>query len=258
MISTHGLPQPAIWNLFVIALWGYQYPAFGGYHLRTNVRLRPTIRHEVAKMGSGQRIRVLVVDDHPLMIAWITGEINAQPDMVVVGQATDGEDALAQYRVHRPDVTIMDIRMPKANGIDAIAAIRSEFPRARIVVLTTATGDVQALRALKEGAAGYLLKNLVRKELVETIRAIHAGLRKIPPEVAQQLAEHVSEEEISAREMDVLRMVAQGKANKVIASELNITEHTVKNHVKSILSKLGANDRTGAMVIALRRGYIEM
>jgi len=209
-------------------------------------------------MGSAQRIRVLVVDDHPLMIAGITGEINAQPDMIVVGQATDGEDALTQYRVHRPDVTIMDIRMPKANGLDAIAAIRGEFPRARIVVLTTATGDVQALRALKEGAAGYLLKNLVRKELVETIRAIHAGLRKIPPEVAQQLAEHVSEEEISAREMDVLRMVAQGKANKVIASELNITEHTVKNHVKSILSKLGANDRTGAMVIALRRGYIEM
>jgi len=209
-------------------------------------------------MGPAERIRVLVVDDHPLMIAGISGGINEQPDMVVVGQATDGEEALAQYRVHRPDVTIMDLRMPKANGLDAIAAIRSEFPRARILVLTTATGDVHALRAFKEGAAGYLLKNLVRKELIETIRTIHAGLRKIPPEIAQQLTEHLGEEEISPREMDVLRMVAQGKSNKIIASELNIAEHTVKNHMKSILSKLRADDRTGAVMIALRRGYIEM
>jgi DNA-binding NarL/FixJ family response regulator len=209
-------------------------------------------------MVSEQRIRVLIVDDHPLMIAGITGGINEQPDMLVVGQATDGEDALAQYRLHRPDVTIMDLRMPKTNGLDAIAAIRCEFPRARILVLTTATGDVQVFRAFQEGASGYLLKNLVRKELIETIRAIHAGLRKIPPEIAQQLAGHVAEDEISTREMDVLKMVAKGKSNKVIASELNIAEHTVKNHMKSILSKLGADDRTGAVVIALRRGYIEL
>jgi DNA-binding NarL/FixJ family response regulator len=144
------------------------------------------------------------------------------------------------------------------NGIDAMASIRKEFPKARIIVLTTAIGDVQALRAFKEGAVGYLLKNLVRKELTETIRAIHAGMRRIPADVAQQMAEHAADDAITARELDVLRMVAQGKANKTIASDLNIAEHTVKNHMKSILSKLGADDRTGAVVIAARRGYIEI
>jgi len=205
-----------------------------------------------------RKIRVFVVDDHPLMVAGIAGEINAQTDMMVVAQAMDGEDALGQYRLHRPDVTLMDVRMPKVNGIDAMAAIRKEFPKARIIVLTTAIGDVQALRAFKEGAVGYLLKNLVRKELTDTIRAIHAGMRRIPPDVAQQLAEHAADDAITARELDVLRMVAQGKANKTIASDLNIAEHTVKNHMKSILSKLGADDRTGAVVIAARRGYIEI
>jgi len=205
-----------------------------------------------------RKIRVFVVDDHPLMVAGIAGEINAQTDMMVVAQAMDGEDALGQYRLHRPDVTLMDVRMPKVNGIDAMAAIRKEFPKARIIVLTTAIGDVQALRAFKEGAVGYLLKNLVRKELTDTIRAIHAGMRRIPPDVAQQLAEHAADDVITARELDVLRMVAQGKANKTIASDLNIAEHTVKNHMKSILSKLGADDRTGAVVIAARRGYIEI
>jgi DNA-binding NarL/FixJ family response regulator len=209
-------------------------------------------------MDVTRKIRVFVVDDHPLMVAGIAGEINAQPDMMVVAQAMDGEDALAQYRLHRPDVTLMDVRMPKVNGIEAIVAIRKEFPKARIIVLTTAIGDVQALRAFKEGAVGYLLKNLVRKELTETIRAIHAGMRRIPPEVAQQLAEHAADDAITIRELDVLRMVAQGKANKMIASDLNIAEHTVKNHMKSILSKLGADDRTGAVVIAARRGYIEI
>jgi DNA-binding NarL/FixJ family response regulator len=210
------------------------------------------------KMDSSQKIRVFVVDDHPLMIAGITGEISAQSDMVVVGQAMDGEEAVAKYRVHRPDVTLMDVRMPKVDGIDAIVAIRKEFPKARFIVLTTAIGDVQALRAFKEGAVGYLLKNLVRKELTDTIRAIHRGLRRIPPDIAQQLAEHVADEAISARELDVLRKVAQGKANKIIAADLNIAEHTVKNHMKSILSKLGADDRTGAVVIAVQRGYIEI
>lgn len=209
-------------------------------------------------MDPSQKIRILVVDDHPLMVAGIVGEINAQPDMTVSAQAADGQEAVSLFRIHRPDVTIMDVRMPKLDGIDAIAAIRKEFPRARIIVLTTAIGDVQALRAFKEGAVGYLLKNLVRRELTETIRAVHAGLKRIPPDIAQQLAEHFADEALTARELDVLRMVAQGKGNKMIASDLEITEYTVKNHIKSILTKLGADDRTGAVVTAVRRGYIEI
>jgi DNA-binding NarL/FixJ family response regulator len=209
-------------------------------------------------MDSSQKIRVLVVDDHPLMVAGIVGEINAQPDMTVSGQAADGDEAMSLYRMHRPDVTIMDVRMPKLNGIDAIIAIRKEFPKARIIVLTTALGDAQALRAFKEGAVGYLLKNLVRKELTETIRAVHSGRRRIPPDIAQQLAEHIEEEALTARELDVLRMVAQGKGNKIIASDLEIAEHTVKNHIKSILIKLRADDRTGAAMTAVRRGYIDI
>jgi DNA-binding NarL/FixJ family response regulator len=209
-------------------------------------------------MDPSQKIRVLVVDDHPLMVAGIVGEINAQLDMTVSAQAADGEEALSLYRIHRPDVAIMDVRMPKLSGIDAIIAIRKDFPKARIIVLTTAIGDVQALRALKEGAVGYLLKNLVRKELIETIRAVHTGLKRIPPDIAQQLAEHVADETLTARELDVLRMVAQGKGNKIIASDLEIAEHTVKNHMKSILMKLRADDRTGAVVTAVRRGYIDI
>ena len=209
-------------------------------------------------MDPSQKIRVLVVDDHPLMVAGIVGEINAQVDMTVSAQASDGEEALSLYRIHRPDVTIMDVRMPIMNGIDAIVAIRKEFPKARIIVLTTAIGDVQALRAFKEGAVSYLLKNLIRKELTETIRAVHAGLRRIPPEIAQQLALHVADDALTPRELDVLRMVAQGKGNKIIASDLDIAEYTVKNHIKSILIKLRADDRTGAVVTAARRGYIEI
>jgi DNA-binding NarL/FixJ family response regulator len=209
-------------------------------------------------MDPSDKIRVLVVDDHPLMVAGIKGEIDAQPDMTVLAQAADGEEALSLYRTYRPDVTIMDVRMPKLNGIDAIIAIREEFPKARIIVLTTAIGDVQAFRALKEGAVGYLLKNLVRKELTETIRAVHAGRKRIPPDIAQQLAVHLASEALTARELDVLRMVAQGKGNKIIASDLEIAEHTVKNHIKSILAKLGTDDRTGAVIMAARRGYIEI
>jgi DNA-binding NarL/FixJ family response regulator len=152
----------------------------------------------------------------------------------------------------------MDVRMPVMNGIDAIGAIRKEFPKARIIVLTTAIGDVQALRAFKDGAVGYLLKNLIRKELTETIRAVHAGLKRIPPEIAQQLAKHVADDSLTARELDVLRMVAKGKGNKIIASDLEIAEYTVKNHIKSILAKLRAGDRTGAVVTAVQRGYIEI
>jgi len=209
-------------------------------------------------MDPSRKIRVLVADDHPLMVAGIVGEVNAQADMTVLAQAADGEEAISLYRTHRPDVTVMDVRMPKLDGIDAIVAIRKEFPKARIIVLTTAIGDVQALRAFKEGAVGYLLKNLVRKELTETIRSVHAGLKRIPPDVAQQLAEHLADETLTVRELDVLRMVAQGKGNKIIASDLEIAEHTVKNHIKSILSKLRADDRTGAVVTAVRRGYIEI
>jgi DNA-binding NarL/FixJ family response regulator len=209
-------------------------------------------------MDPSRKIRVLVADDHPLMVAGIVGEINAQADMTVSAQAADGEEAVALYRVHLPDITIMDVRMPKLNGIDAIIAIRKEFPKARIIVLTTALGDIQALRAFKEGAVGYLLKNLVRRELTETIRTVHAGLKRIPAEVAQQLAEHVQDEALTARELDVLRMVAQGKGNKIIASNLQIAEHTVKNHMKNILLKLKVGDRTGAVTTAVRRGYIDI
>ncbi len=209
-------------------------------------------------MGDDKIISVLTVDDHPLMSAGIAGEINGQPDMQVIAQASDGEEALALFRLHRPDVTLMDLRMPKVQGVEAILAIRSEFPRARIVVLTTAAGDVQALRAFQAGAVGYLLKNLLRTELLDTIRKVHAGQRRIPPEIAQLLAEHAADDALTARELDVLRGVAKGQSNKIIASELNIAEHTVKNHVKSILSKLDADDRTGAAMIAVRRGYIDL
>jgi DNA-binding NarL/FixJ family response regulator len=203
-------------------------------------------------------IRILTVDDHPLMMAGISGEINAQHDMQVVAQATDGDEALELFRVHRPHVTLMDIRMPRINGIDAITSIRAEFPKARIIVLTSTAGDIQVLRAFKAGAVGYLLKNLLRTELIDTIRSVHSGLRRIPSEIAQQLALHATDDALTPRELEVLRGVAKGQSNKIIASELNIAEHTVKNHIKSILSKLDADDRTGAAIIALRRGYIDL
>ena len=208
-------------------------------------------------MAEANVIRVMTVDDHPLMMAGISGEINAQPDMRVVAEASDGDEALVLFRKHRPDITLMDIRMPKVNGIMAVSAIRAEFPQARIIVLTTAAGDVQAVRAFKAGAVGYLLKNLLRKELVETIRLVHSGHKRVPPEVAQQIAEHAADDSITARELDVLRGVASGSSNKIIASDLNISEHTVKNHLKSILSKLDANDRTHAVMIALKRGFLD-
>lgn len=203
-------------------------------------------------------IRVMPVDDHPLMMAGISGEINAQPDMRVVAEASDGDEALELFRKHRPDVTLMDIRMPKVNGIAAISAIRDEFPQARIIVLTTAAGDVQIVRAFQAGAVGYLLKNLLRTELVETIRLVHNGHKRVPPEVAQQVAEHAGDDSITQRELDVLRGVASGSSNKIIASDLKISEYTVKNHLKSILSKLDANDRTHAVMIALKRGFLDL
>jgi DNA-binding NarL/FixJ family response regulator len=210
------------------------------------------------RMAESQVIRVMAVDDHPLMMAGIVGEINAQPDMRVVAEASDGDEALALFQKHRPDVTLMDIRMPRVHGIAAISSIRQHFPHARIIVLTTSSGDVQAVRAFKAGAVGYLLKNLLRTELVETIRLVHNGRKRIPPEIAQQIAEHAADDSITTRELDVLRGVANGNSNKIIASNLNISEHTVKNHLKNILSKLNASDRTHAVMIALKRGFLDM
>jgi DNA-binding NarL/FixJ family response regulator len=203
-------------------------------------------------------ISVLVVDDHPLMRFGIAGEINAQRDMKIVAEAEDGDSALALFREHKPDVTLMDLKMPRMNGIDCLMAIRAEFRQARIIVLTTATGDIQVTRAFKAGAVGFLLKDTLRSELVNTIRVVHAGGRRIPEEIAQQMAVHATDDALSEREIEVLRGVARGRSNKIIAAELSITEHTVKNHLKNILSKLDADDRTHAVTIALKRGYIDL
>ncbi len=208
-------------------------------------------------MELGKKIRIFTVDDHPLLREGIAAVIERQEDMVLVGEATNGQEAVEGFRLHRPDVTLMDLQMPEMNGIDAIIAIRREFLNARIVVLTTFHGDVQALRAFKAGASGYLLKGMLRKELVDTIRTVHAGRRRIPPEVATELAEHAIEDALTEREIDILNRVAKGNSNKIIASQLDISEATVKYHLKSILSKLGANDRTHAVTIAMKRGFIE-
>ena len=188
----------------------------------------------------------------------IAAVLEGQPDMVLVGQASNGREAIEGFRQHRPDVTLMDLRMPDMSGIEAITAIRAEFPNARIIVLTTYAGDVQAAGALKAGASGYLLKNLVRKELLETIRVVHAGKRRVPPEIATEIAEHVADDALTEREIEVLRRVAAGKSNKVIAAELDISEGTVKTHMKSILPKLDASDRTHAVMIALKRGIFDV
>jgi DNA-binding NarL/FixJ family response regulator len=203
-------------------------------------------------------IRVLAVDDHALLRQGIAALVNAETDMKLVAEASDGQAAIEQFRLHRPDVTLMDLQMPALNGIEAILGIRSEFPNARIIVLTTYTGDVQVVRALRAGARGYLLKGHVHRELLETIRAVHAGQKRIPPELAAQLADHVTDDDLSSREIDVLRLIAGGNANKEIAARLSIAEETVKSHVTNILAKLGANDRTHAVTIALKRGIIEL
>ena len=209
-------------------------------------------------MISDRPIRVLVVDDHPLMRSGIAGEINAQRDMVVVAEAEDGESAISLFRAHRPDVTLMDIKLPRMSGIDSLTAIRAEFRQARIIVLTSVAGDVQAMRAFKAGAAGFLMKDTLRSELVSTIRLIHSGGKKVPEEIALQMAEHVADDALSMREIEILRKVARGRSNKIIGDELGISENTVKNHLKSILSKLNADDRTHAVTIALQRGYIDL
>jgi DNA-binding NarL/FixJ family response regulator len=203
-------------------------------------------------------IRILTVDDHPVIRQGIAGLIVNQPDMTLIGEAANGREAIEQFRVHRPDVTLMDLQMPEMNGIDAIIAIRGEFPEARIIVLTTYSGDVQVLRALKAGASAYLLKNTLHKELRETIRAVHAGKKTISPEVSFQLAEHATDDALSPAEVRVLRLIAQGNTNREIAAQLSISEETVKGQVRNILSKLGANDRTHAAIIGLKRGIIEI
>jgi DNA-binding NarL/FixJ family response regulator len=203
-------------------------------------------------------IRVLTVDDHALLRQGIAALVNGENDMKLVAEASDGQEAIDKFRSHRPDVTLMDLQMPALNGIEAIIGIRSEFPDARVIVLTTYTGDVQVLRALKAGARGYILKAHVRRELLDTIRAVHSGQRRIPPEVAAALAEHATDDDLTTREMDVLRLIAAGNANKKIAGRLSIAEDTVKSHVTNILAKLGANDRTHAVTIALKRGIIQL
>jgi DNA-binding NarL/FixJ family response regulator len=203
-------------------------------------------------------IRVLIVDDHPLLRQGVAAVLAGQGNVEVVAEAANGREAVEAFAKHRPDVTLMDLQMPEMNGIDAIAEIRSRFPEARIVVLTTYKGDVSALRALRAGAVGYLLKGQLRTELLETIRTVHAGGHRIPPEIAAELAAHLGEDSLSEREIQVLRSVAQGNSNKRVAAELGITEETVKAHMKSITSKLNANDRTHAVTIALRRGILEL
>jgi DNA-binding NarL/FixJ family response regulator len=209
-------------------------------------------------MSSGNRIRILSVDDHPMLREGIAAVLGTEADMVLVAEASNGREAIEQYRAHRPDVTLMDLQMPVMNGTEAILAIRKEFPDARIIVLTTYSGDVQAVRAVNAGASGYMLKNMVRKELVETIRTVHAGKKRITPEIAVEMAEHHSDDALTEREIEVLREVAAGNANKLVAVHLRISEETVKAHMKSILSKLGANDRTHAVTIGLKRGIIDI
>ncbi|HJX93105.1 MAG TPA: response regulator transcription factor [Pyrinomonadaceae bacterium] len=209
-------------------------------------------------MTAKATIRILTVDDHPVLREGIAAVIASESDMQLVGEASNGSEAIEQFRSHRPDVTLMDLQMPEMSGLDSILAIRKEFPDARIIVLTTYSGDAQAARAFKAGASGYLLKNMLRKEMVETIRVVHSGKKKIPPEIAMEMAEHHTDDTLTERELEVLRQVACGNANKMIADHLNISEETVKAHMKNILAKLAAKDRTHAVTIALKRGIIEI
>ena len=203
-------------------------------------------------------IRVLAVDDHAIVRDGIARLIGTQSDMELVGEACDGREAVEGFRMHRPDITLMDLQMPNMCGIDAIIAIRGEFPEARIVVLTTYAGDVQVKRALQAGAQGYLLKGLLRKELLETIRAVHRGQKRLTPEIAAEIAEHAMDTALTPREISVLKLIAGGNANKEIAAQLHISEESAKGYVKNILAKLGANDRTHAVTIGLKRGIIDL
>lgn len=204
------------------------------------------------------RIRILAVDDHTVARRGIAVLVGTQPDMTLVAEASNGREAIQQFRTHRPDVTLMDLQMPEMNGLDSVVVIRGEFPDAKIVVLTTYKGDVQILRALKAGAQAYLLKNTFHKELIDTIRAVHAGKKALSSEASYEIAEHATDDALTPAEINVLRLIAAGNANKQIAYHLKITEETVKSQVKSILSKLGANDRTHAAMIGMKRGIIEL
>jgi len=209
-------------------------------------------------MSADRPIRVLTVDDHPVLREGIAAMLGSETGVLVVAEASNGAEAIEQFRAHHPDVTLMDLQMPLMDGTDAIVAIRQHAPDARIIVLTTYSGDAQVARALRAGASAYLLKSMLRKELVETIRTVHAGQKRIPPEIAAEMAEHYGDDALSPREVEVLRLVAAGNANKMIADHLAISEETVKAHVRSILSKLGANDRTHAVTLAVKRGIIEL
>ena len=203
-------------------------------------------------------IRILSVDDHPILRQGVAALVSGQADMTVVGEASNGREAIQQFRAHHPDITLMDLQMPEMNGLDAIIAIRGEFPEARIIVLTTYVGDVQVLRALKVGARGYLLKNSLHKELLEAIRTVHGGKRALSPDASAELAEHATDDALTPAEIRVLHLIAEGNANKEIAARLSVSEETVKGQVRNILSKLSANDRTHAAMIGLKRGIIEI
>ena len=203
-------------------------------------------------------IRILTVDDHPLLRDGIAARVNNEGDMKIVAEASTGREAIERFGEHRPDVTLMDLRMPDMDGIEAMEQIIAHYPDARIIVLTTYSGDALIVRALKAGAQGYLLKGQLRKELLETIRSVHAGRKRIAAEVASEVANHTADSSLTSREIDVLQLIAEGNANKVVADRLAITEDTVKAHVRNILSKLGANDRTHAVTIALKRGIISL
>jgi DNA-binding NarL/FixJ family response regulator len=209
-------------------------------------------------MSNSGMIRILAVDDHALLRNGIGGLVNAEPDMKMIAEAATGVEAIKQFREHHPDITLMDLQMPDMTGIEAIIGIRRDFPEARIIVLTTYSGDVQVVRALRAGARGFLLKARLNRELLDVIRSVHAGQKRIPPEIAAELAEHAGEEDLSARELEVLGLVARGNANKQIAARLAITEETVKSHITKILAKLRANDRTHAVTIGLKRGIINL
>jgi len=209
-------------------------------------------------MNEKKPIRIMAVDDHPVFRQGVRAMLSTQPDMVLVAEASTGREAVELFHVHKPDVTLMDLRLPDINGLEAMTIIRDRSPNARMIVLTTYKGDVQALRAMKAGASGYLLKSMLRLYMLDTIRAVHAGHRRVPAEVAAEMAEHAADDALTAREVEVLQHVAAGNANKAVADKLSITEDTVKAHMKSILAKLGANDRTHAVTIAMRRGFLDL